>query len=268
MTVTHEQLLGPLRANYELGVAYETFREHIHGQGVVEIARISEEEWLRERLLGIGGSDFTDLTAGDDYACPRKLYYQKTTTPDYKRDDFALRRGRRLEVIARNYYQETTGRQVLSGFGTFVNQRFNHQRFNPDGIFKDPSFGWAVCEYKVLGKSGDFGGECSFEKIKKHGLPKGYLAQAQWAAGLLGLKLTSYGIYQPLLDELLVIDVPFDPDIFKILCDLADKAWAEIQNKTPPEGLPAMSSACRTCDYRKQCKGLNSSGTPFKTKTA
>lgn len=238
---------------------HEEIRSHIYSRGIAEIHSPTHEAWLAQRLSGVGGSDIRSIINGDAYACKRKLYYDKTAKPDYHGDDYALRRGHRLEPIARDYYAETTSRNVLHSFGSFVCKKSPHRRYNADGICKDPTLGWMLCEFKVLG-------EDSFKRAKSQGLPKSYLAQAQWGAGLLGLEYTSYGLYQPLSDELLTIDIPFDRELFTGLCALVDDFWGMVTNVNIPEQLPVDAFPCKSCDYRKQCKGIGSNGRLLKTK--
>ena len=70
--------------------------------------------WFRWRCQGIGGSDapvVLGLAPWED-ATPHALWLRKTGKAPDVEDTFAMRRGRRLEPIARQLYEQLTGHLV------------------------------------------------------------------------------------------------------------------------------------------------------------
>jgi len=215
-----------------------------------------EEEiaFREERRKGIGGSDFDDLLEITQYGCQLKLWYSKTgVDPDYKRNQMPLKRGKRLEPIARAYLAEKLGEEITEHNGPIIAEGKPWRRVNLDGTICSGS---TAVELKTLGMH-------SFSRIKAHGLPKQYICQLQWGIGLLSAINGVYGIYQPDTDQLIYFEVAFDIDLYNSLGDKVDKWWQDhiVQGIKPmPSWGESIGDACYNCEYRKSCRGLNSNG--------
>lgn len=223
-------------------------------------------EWKKSRRLGIGGSDFSNLIE-NDYSCQRKLFYEKTgADPDFDdSDNFRLRRGRRQEPVAIAYYEQETGRKVYTGLPTYFatpefkslyGAEFNTDilRANVDGLCFDGEK-LIVVEVKTLG-------EKSYARIRKHGLPEHYIAQATWGAGLLGASSWSFVIFSPELDGLTYFDVVFDRILFGHLGSIADGFWSTYLH-ADSRLIPSRRTedrVCNLCCYRKTCRAITKSG--------
>lgn len=218
--------------------------------GITEVKTANREEWLQERKRGIGGSDLGHLI-GSLFGCERQLWYSKGDFAEVQNPEgqFRLSRGNRQEPVARSYYTDKTGRDCVSGFGTFVVADFPWQRVNVDGVVRDSKLGLGVLEIKTLGLN-------SFRKVKKDGLPENYIAQAQWGAGILRLPFTSFGIFSPELDEILIIDVASDSAIFDGLVARASTFWNALRygsgGSMPPKTKSTMP--CKFCAFYDECQ--------------
>tara|TARA_R110000868_G_scaffold242882_3_gene498482 strand:+ start:3012 stop:3794 length:783 start_codon:yes stop_codon:yes gene_type:complete len=237
---------------------------------------VHSREWSQERRSGIGGSDFDNLVESSGYGCERKLYLDKSGfQSDYPdTDNYRLRRGKRQESVARDYYLELTKRPITADLPTYSRAFRSDEalgetraRYNPDGfVERDGELG--VLEIKTLGVD-------SFEKYKKSGLPLHYALQPQWGAGILGLTFSSFAIFSPELDDLVNFDIEFNEEAFKTADLLASTFWRRYMHgadsRDPldrdywPPALEDGSTACKYCEFRKTCKNLVKAGTKSKT---
>ncbi len=233
---------------------------------------------FEERHLGIGGSDLDDLFEFSDYGCKRKLWYSKRQIEkDYKEESYQLRRGKRLEKVAFDYFAEKLRAADPDFTGLIVHSSDNgvvssvhvyekpHIRVNIDGFVVPDATDWRTAlpvEIKTLGVD-------NFIQYKKTGLPKGYCAQLQWACGILEKPKGYFGIYCPELDALEYFDIAFDTAFFDAATEAALSVMHSIElmlspiRKRPAEE-ETLPRACNYCGWRKTCRGLGSNGKPLK----
>ena len=86
-------------------------------------AKISEEEWLRWRTTGIGGSDAGTVLGGNPYMTKRELFYEKTGVKPVKAKDnnaLPLRWGHALEETVAEELSIHTGQAFVQMIRIFV----------------------------------------------------------------------------------------------------------------------------------------------------
>jgi putative phage-type endonuclease len=69
-------------------------------------------QWRHWRWDGLGGSDAAAVLGISPYLTTGELFLEKTEPHAEREETFAMRRGRRLEPIARELYRERTGFDV------------------------------------------------------------------------------------------------------------------------------------------------------------
>ncbi len=211
----------------------------------------TREEFLAARKLFVGGSDIASVMNRGRYACARKLAYDKFDTPKDidDSDKMEFRRGKRLEGIASDYYEQKTGREVRYTATAKVPGK-PHLAVNIDRLVKKPnSEEWGYLEIKVVGRN-------SWFKIKKEGLIDDYVLQLQYGMAVTTRPWGAYAIYCPDLDELMEWDVVADKDLGKLLLEAADDFWnLNIENRILPEQLPEDSPPCSGCAWSLTCRG-------------
>lgn len=217
-----------------------------------EMKERTREEFLAERKGFIGGSDISSVMGIGDWACRRKLVYDKTgVSKDFDDSDRPeFRRGHRLEAIARAYYEEKTGRKTKpTGKAVRVPGK-QHLGVNMDAWVwrsdrKDPGY----LEIKVVGRE-------TYFKIKREGLHDAYILQLQYGIGVSGLEWGSFAIYWPDGDELLHWDHDAEPALIERLLEEADDCWVlNIEHKVLPSPLEEGAKACETCAWAITCRG-------------
>ena len=73
---------------------------------------MSNEEWLRLRKTGIGGSDAGSICGVNPFGSPMKVYYDKTSSSVEELDNEAVRQGHDLEDYVAQRFMEATGLKV------------------------------------------------------------------------------------------------------------------------------------------------------------
>lgn len=211
----------------------------------------SYEEFLASRKTQIGGSDIASVVAAGRYGCPRKPFYDKTgVAKDYDDSDrMEFTRGRRLEGIAAEYYEQVTGREVRVTTTARVKGK-PHLAVNIDRLIKSAHKGseWGALEIKVVGRF-------SWLHIKKEGLIEDYILQLQYNMAVSGRKWGAFAIYCPDLDELMHWDVEADKDLGEALLEKADDFYCfNIEVGVIPDPLPLDSKPCTGCPWFGTCR--------------
>lgn len=78
----------------------------------ITLAGVSNEEWLRLRQSGIGGSDAGAVCGLNPYSSPMKVYRDKTGGVPEELDNEAVRQGHDLEEYVAQRFTEATGLRV------------------------------------------------------------------------------------------------------------------------------------------------------------
>jgi predicted phage-related endonuclease len=210
-------------------------------------------EFLKERLGAVGGSEIAHVVMEGDYACSRKLFFDKTQVkPDF--DDSnkpAFRRGRRLEPVAAQYYADETGR-ILSPVNRIVSKTHPHCAINADRmLYKPGETEPGYLEIKTV--------KSTFP-IRKKGLYKSYILQVQFGLAVTGWNWGAFAVYQPLDDELLKWDFEADKELGTALLDAGEKWWNDhiVKNVAPPILDAARNKPCEDCKYRVTCPAFDS----------
>lgn len=211
----------------------------------------TREEFLARRRSFIGASDVAHVVGAGDFACARRLAYEKIGIPsDFDSSDKPeFRRGHRLEPVAAAYYAEKTGRRIKET-STIHAPGKPHLAVSIDRlVWRENDDKPGILELKVLGKF-------SMELVKKSGLYESYIAQVNYGMGVAGLSWGSFGIYGPETDELLYWDFSFDRELSEKLMEDADDFWScHVKTKILPPPLPEIKNVCIGCDYRIKCRG-------------
>lgn len=208
------------------------------------------EEFVASRKNQIGGSDIPSVVGVGRYACPRKPFYDKTGVPKDVDDSgkMEFRRGRRLEGIAAEYYEQATGREIRVTTTARIPGK-PHLAVNIDRLVKaEGKKGWGAAEIKVVGRF-------SWLHIKKEGLIDDYVLQLQYNMGVKGVDWGCFIIYCPDLDELMYWDVEADKALGETLLEKADDYYVfHIECGVIPDALPLGSPPCDGCAWFDTCR--------------
>ena len=211
--------------------------------------------FLAERRTGIGGSDIQHVFNIEPWGCARLLFYQKRgTDPDRgsaSEVTGAMVRGQKLEDLVAEEYAERTGRTVRR-LAMLRHQQHPELLVHIDRFIDStpgtPRAGNGVLECKTAARE-------VFFKIKREGMPDGYIFQLQHAMGVTDVKWGSFALLWPDGWQVLWWDLEADPKLQESIRVEALKFWALVENGPAPDRLPPEDARCHRCPFSGQCQG-------------
>ena len=136
---------------------------------LVDVTKISHEEWLKYRKMGITGTDSGAIVGMNPYKSALQVFVDKTTDNIEVFDNEAMKQGRDLEEYVAQRFCETTGKKV--------------RRAN--AIFSNEEHPWMLADFDRLVVGERAGLECktvsaySADKWKNGAIPLHYQLQVQ-----------------------------------------------------------------------------------------
>ena len=113
-----------------------------------------DEEWVRFRDTGIGGSDVAAIMGISKYRSPVEVWGEKTgriPRPDLSEKE-AVEWGNRLEDVIRRKFREAHPELKVMAFNaTLVSKERPWAHANLDGRLRDESGRWGILEIKTVG---------------------------------------------------------------------------------------------------------------------
>lgn len=212
---------------------------------------IDRTTFLADRLKGVGGSDIASVF-NVGYGCRRRLWYQKTSTPeDFPRKDTKVMRfGRVLEAEIAAIYSEETGRRVETLSVPVVSTETPNLRVNVDRmVWRAPIHSApGPLEVKAVGRE-------MFYRFRREGLSVDYIWQLQ--AGILAADATwgCFAVGCRDNGEVVRFDVPRSEELCNEIKIEIPKFWALVENGPTPDRLNPDDRRCQGCEYRTTCQG-------------
>lgn len=136
---------------------------------LVDVNKISHEEWLKYRKMGITGTDAGAIVGMNPYKSALQVFVDKTTDNIETFDNEAMKQGRDLEEYVAQRFCEATGKKV--------------RRAN--AIFISDEYPWMMADFDRLIVGEKAGLECktvsaySADKWKNGAIPLHYQLQVQ-----------------------------------------------------------------------------------------
>ena len=221
--------------------------------------------FLAERRTGIGGSDIQHVFNLEPWGCARMLWYGKRGTESDRGSAFevtgAMERGQKLEDLVAEEYAERAHRGVT----TIPMQRHpDHPELlvhidrainpsvpafvSPDAPDMPMDWGTGILEVKTAARE-------VFFRIKREGMPDGYILQLQHAMLVTGANWGSFALLWPDGWQLLWWDLEADAKLQESIRVEALKFWALVENGPAPDRLPPEDARCHRCLFSGQCQG-------------
>lgn len=100
----------------------------------ISIAGLSNEEWLRLRKQGIGGSDAGAICGVNPYSSQMKVFWDKTTEEVEEQDNEAIRIGHDLEEYVAKRFTEATGLKVRKSNFMYRSQEYPYMIADVDRL--------------------------------------------------------------------------------------------------------------------------------------
>lgn len=143
----------------------------------------SKEEWLRWRARGIGATDAVVLAGVSPWKTIQELWKEKVTGKSEVVENWAMKRGKELEPLARDIYEYQN--KVLVPPKNVVHKKFDFIKASLDGYNEKLSL---IVEIKTPGKS-------DLEIAKKNMIPAKYYPQVQWQLMITEFSACDYVTY-------------------------------------------------------------------------
>ena len=192
---------------------------------LVNIKKISHEEWLSLRERGLGGSDAATCVNMNPYSGLLTLYANKTGMSKPKEDNEAMRLGRDLEQYVATRFMEETGKKVINDNWFYVDDDYDYLIANIDRRVVGENAG---LECKTMGSFNGY----NFEAGE---VPSHYYCQCQHYCSVLGLDRMYLAILV-LQRGLFIVPIERDDDFIKSLREAETAFWTQyIMQERMPE---------------------------------
>lgn len=191
---------------------------------------MTNDQWLKERRKGIGGSDIGTIIGvncdrnGNPYKTLVDLWLEKTGRSSPTIENKFMTAGKLLEPVIVEMFKQATAYNILPESNT--NELYHH----PDYPF---ALGTPDRIYEIDGKKGIL--ECKNTRmlITFDNLPKSWFCQIQWYMGLTGIKESNIAWLVQGCD-FFYHKFDFVPDFFDYLLNKAKEFWKYIEIDKPP----------------------------------
>lgn len=90
---------------------------------LVDVNKISHEEWLKYRKMGVTGTDASSICGLNPFKSAIQVFLDKTTDVIEDFDNEAMRQGRELEEYVAMRFCEATGKKVRRANAIFMNDK-------------------------------------------------------------------------------------------------------------------------------------------------
>ena len=177
----------------------------------------NQEQWLKARSKGIGGSEITSVMGLDPYRTPYALWEQKTgRAPDFGGNKYT-EMGNYLEPIVAKMFEDKSGFEVyVPKQEHWQHPQYPHLLGTPDR-FVSMKHGEAVLEIKTTQR------RITREDVME-GSALNWYFQVQWYMGITGKK-TGFLAWLVTGIDFDWIQVDFNADLFADMVEAGDRFW-------------------------------------------
>jgi putative phage-type endonuclease len=190
----------------------------------------TDEEWLKIRQQGIGGSDVAILLGASTYKTLLELWHEKRNNlQSFPEPEFniAAERGRALESFILKVYEYITGSTIDKIDGVLRSKEYPFMQASLDGYVKDKNI---IVDAKSINANAAKGwGEFDTEAV-----PVSYYLQMQHYMIVTGFKEAHLAAWFTAYDKLEIYPIIADTSIQQQIIDRVKDFWASINNNIPP----------------------------------
>lgn len=196
----------------------------------------SHDEWLLERLKGIGSSDAGTVMGASPFSTPLRLWRQRMGIDPPVQETQAMKNGHFLEPAVAAYFADATGATIekeSEGDWLAVDDERPWLRVSPDRLFYPEGFehkreNWCILEIKSTSKP-----------VDKANLPLYWVCQVQYQMGVMGVGMAAVawvtGFPRLSMDHAWL---RFNPGFYATLKGAVDRFWNEnILKGVEPEAI-------------------------------
>lgn len=209
--------------------------------GYTIIRPATHEDWLLERLKGIGSSDAGTVMGASPFSTPLRLWRQRMGIDPPVQETQAMRNGHFLEPAVAEYFADATGATIVpesAGDWLAVDDDCPWLRVSPDRLFYPEGFDQTeenLCILEIKSTS---------KPVDKNNLPLYWVCQVQYQMGVMGIGMAAIawvtGFPRLSMDHAWV---HFNPGFYATVKRAIDRFWNEnLLLGIEPEALDSQDS--------------------------
>lgn len=183
---------------------------------LVDVNKISHEEWLKYRKMGVTGTDAASICGLNPFKSSMQVFIDKTTDNIENFDNEAMRQGRELEEYVAQRFCEATGKKVRRANAIFMNDEHS----------------WMLADFDRLVVGERAGLECktvsaySADKWANGAIPLHYQLQCQHYLAVSGYDCW-YIAALILGKEFIVRKIERDEELIQSLITIEKRFWEQ-----------------------------------------
>lgn len=191
---------------------------------------MTEEEWLRLRKEGIGGSDVAAILGVSLYKSAMEIYLEKISDDIAKIENESMYWGIILEDIIAKEFQKRTGYKVTNYNFIIRSKKYPFMFANIDRlIYIDDEKEYAILECKTAN-------EFQSKRWKDDEVPDEYYLQCQHYLAITGLN-TAYIAALIGGNKFIYKKIQRDEELIKIMIEKEEEFWNNVVNRIPPQAV-------------------------------
>ena len=176
------------------------------------------------RKSGLGSSDMPAVLGVSPWVRPEDLFEIKKGRRPEPEESPAMKRGKVLEAVAAELYQERTGRKLWRSNQTIRHRNYDWMLAHLDRRIVGEGKGVGALEIKCPGLR-------TFAKCRREGLPYYYLVQLQHQMDVAGYDWGAFAVFNAELWEMIYFDVPRDQELIDLIHEKGAEFWNLVQTE-------------------------------------
>lgn len=203
---------------------------------LVNTEGMSNEEWLKWRKKGLGGSDIAAILGISKWSSAIDIWLQKTNQKfDETIENEAMTWGKILEPVIREQFKQRTGKKVVEVHSILQNEEYRFMLADLDGLTEDENGAPAILEIKCVS-------EYKRSEWDNDQIPYYYMTQVMHYLAVTGLD-TAYVVALIGCNSMIIREVKADQEMIAMLVACEKNFWDKVVNCVRPEA--DASDACK-----------------------
>lgn len=203
---------------------------------LVNTEGMSNEEWLKWRKKGLGGSDIAAILGISKWSSAIDIWLQKTNQKfDETIENEAMTWGKILEPVIREQFKQKTGKKVVEVHSILQNEEYRFMLADLDGLTEDSEGNPAILEIKCVS-------EYKRSEWDNDQIPYYYMTQVMHYLAVTGLD-TAFVCALIGGNSLVIREVKADQEMIAMLVACEKNFWDKVVNCVRPEADG--SDACK-----------------------
>ena len=203
---------------------------------LVNTEGMSNEEWLKWRKKGLGGSDVAAILGISKWSSAIDIWLQKTNQKfDETIENEAMTWGKILEPVIREQFKQKTGKKVVEVHSILQNEEYRFMLADLDGLTEDSEGNPAILEIKCVS-------EYKRSEWDNDQIPYYYMTQVMHYLAVTGLD-TAYVCALIGANSMIIREVKADQEMIAMLVACEKNFWDKVVNCVRPEADD--SDACK-----------------------